>query len=258
MDNVNGMNIKLINEMGDKPSIYAILMAGGRGSRLGGEPKQFRLLNGKPMILYSLITLYGLGAFKRIIIPVPEEFVNRMNSILNEHKEELGSLDMIDVIPGGSERWESLDIAISHIDKKYGIEDGDIALTHDAARPFVTVDMIERSILGARETGAATCAVPATDTITSSPGGKEIGTILDRDVIYNIQTPQTFIINLYQQARSTPMMDEEYIKSVTDIAGLFRYGKLPVSIVPGNRWNIKITYEEDFGIAEGIIKLSAK
>lgn len=144
-----------------------------------------------------------------------------------------------------------------------------IIVTHDAARPFVTAEMIEKSIDAARSIGAATVAIPATDTIavagvsseaiTDAHAAGEAGTassllireIPDRKNLFNIQTPQSFRLSAFRDAYSE--LTTEQSKNLTDVSGVFVAAGKPVAIVQGDPSNIKITTSLDLKVAETVL-----
>ncbi len=228
-------------------AIYAVLMAGGRGSRMEGDiPKQFRMVGDKPLIIHSLMAMVDSPYFRRVIIPLPEEHIELMGELIESYCPEAG---IIDLIVGGEERAETLEKALNYIEDTYGLEEWDIVLTHDAARPNLSQRMMKESIESALTCGASTCAIQATDTIAYSTEGEVVEDIIDRDSIYRIQTPQTFIAKLYMDIWE--QLKEEY--SFTDVTGVFNVAEFSVAIVQGDRWNLKITYEEDLIVAEALL-----
>ena len=138
---------------------------------------------------------------------------------------------------------------MDYIEETYGIEEWDIVLTHDAARPNLTQRMIEESIMSTLNYGASTCAIKATDTISYSSDGEVVEDIINREEVYQIQTPQTFIARLYRDIWENLKEDNSF----TDVTGVFNAAEFPVAIVPGDRWNLKVTYEEDIIVAEALL-----
>ena len=153
-----------------------------------------------------------------------------------------------------------------------------IIVTHDAARPFVTTEMIEKSIDAARSIGAATVAISATDTIAVAGVASEkdeeasadapsatsaltvagannnkalIREIPDRKNLFNIQTPQSFRLSAFREAYSE--LTTEQSKNLTDVSGVFVAAGKPIDIVPGNPSNIKITTSLDLKVAESLL-----
>jgi len=153
-----------------------------------------------------------------------------------------------------------------------------IIVTHDAARPFVTTEMIEKSIEAARQVGAATVAIPATDTIAVAGAAPEndeeasadapsatgalsatcansnktlISEIPDRKNLFNIQTPQSFRLSAFREAYSE--LTTEQSKNLTDVSGVFVAAGKPVAIVQGDPSNIKITTSLDLKVAETVL-----
>lgn len=127
----------------------------------------------------------------------------------------------------------------------------DVAAIHDAARPFVTPELIRATIDAAVSDGAAVAAVAAVDTIKSSPDGRFVEKTLDRSTLFIVQTPQTFRLDLIQQAYRRSL-DEGF--TGTDDASLVEHIGVPVRLVMGSYDNIKITTPVDLAIAEAMMK----
>jgi 2-C-methyl-D-erythritol 4-phosphate cytidylyltransferase len=141
------------------------------------------------------------------------------------------------VVAGGEERSDSV---------REGVRacDGDSALLaiHDVARPLITPELIERAIAVAAVRGAALVAVPATDTMKTSSDGRNAESTLDRTVLWSAQTPQVFRRDLFLELLDRARADGY---RPTDDSALHETYVGPVPIVPGDRWNLKITLPED-------------
>jgi 2-C-methyl-D-erythritol 4-phosphate cytidylyltransferase len=151
---------------------------------------------------------------------------------------------IIKVVPGGKERQDSVKNGLKALPAS-----AEIVAIHDGARPAVTVDLIEKSVLAAKKHGAAVVGVPVKDTV------KQVGTMhyavirtLDRDQLWHAQTPQTFKVSLIKKAYS------KLKGRVTDDAmAVEKLGK-PVKMVMGSYENLKVTAPEDLKIVEAILK----
>ena len=175
----------------EKGQVFALVLAGGMGSRMGGDkPKQFLMAGGKPVIIHTLNRFLKHGGFKKIIVLCPYEWVSYTEEIIKEHTGN--SMENIAVTAGGQSRNNTIMAGISYIEDNYGICNSTIVVTHDAARPFINNRIIDGNINTALKYGAATTAVPATDTILYCPDKKTVGSITDRSLLYMCQTPQTF------------------------------------------------------------------
>ncbi len=208
----------------------AILLAAGSGQRMGTpELKQYLPIGGEPMFLRSLRTFLKVPCFSEIILVVKEGEEERTQEIL----DKAGLKDSARIITGGAERYDSVCRAIHATDADY------VAI-HDCARPFVTAQIITDVLSAAQECGAATAAVPTTDTIKIEDGEGYVKETIRRAVSWNIQTPQAFerekIVSAYKKAYPSEM-DE-----VTDDCMLIeRYGLCRVRLVTGSYENRKIT-----------------
>lgn len=231
--------------------VYALVLAGGTGNRMGSEkPKQFLMACGRPVIVHTLGKFCAYCGFEKIIVLCPKEWISYTENLV--HKYMLEYEKNIAVTVGGSSRNETIMKGIKYIEKNCFLDDSTIIVTHDAARPFINNRIIDENIKAAVECGAATTAVQATDTILYSPLGDNIESITDRSAMYLCQTPQTFFAEklrtLYEALSSVEK--EEF----TDASGIYVKNGLPVKIVQGETYNFKITYPNDLVTAEAYIK----
>ena len=159
--------------------IYAVIAAGGIGSRMGNmeKPKQYLKIKDKPIIVHTVEKFYVNGYFQKVIILVPHQWVNYTKDIIAKYLPEN---DKVLVLEGGSTRNETIMNSIKYIEETDGLQDDTIIVTHDAVRPFVSARIIEENIEAALKYGATDTVVPATDTIVESQDGKIISSIRDR------------------------------------------------------------------------------
>lgn len=171
--------------------IYAGILAGGIGSRMGNVPvpKQFLLLNEKPIMVHTLEKFLLHSRFERIIVAVPIEWLHHTKDVLK--KFELNH-PKIEVIVGGDNRNETILRIIDFIEENDGNSTDAILVTHDAVRPFLTHRIIEENIEAGLRYGAVNTVVPAVDTIVESRNGELVHAIPLRNYMYQGQTPQTF------------------------------------------------------------------
>jgi 2-C-methyl-D-erythritol 4-phosphate cytidylyltransferase len=220
-----------------------VVPAGGTGKRMGaGTPKQFLMLGGVPMMLHSLRVLDRAPSVAEVVLVVPKDERDRA---LTEVVERYGLKKVLKVVPGGATRQESVHHGLNEVD-----EDVEIVVVHDAVRPFVTEDLIERSIEAARSRGGAIAAVPMKDTPKQAGPDGLIQRTLDRSGLWLAQTPQAFrralVMEAYRKA------EIEHIRATDDAALVERLGH-KVSIVEGSWENIKITTQGDMILAEAIL-----
>jgi len=216
-----------------KPQTYAIILAGGRGMRLKSDvPKQFLPLGTRPVIAWSLHACNSSEAVDRILVVIPDEFASRIQEMVDRYKFH----KVKKIIPGGSTRQESAFNAVQFLD----YNDDDILLFHDAARPFVTQDMIRGCIEAAREHGAAAVYVPVQDTIAEIVDGFAVS-VPPRERFYSAQTPQAFSYSVTRRAHLYGAGSP-----ATDDASLAINAGIPVKMVPGDSSNFKITTDIDY------------
>lgn len=231
--------------------IFAAILAGGIGSRMGGTdtPKQFLTLGNKPVIVHTIEKFVINDKIDKIIVLTPQNFISHTNHLIEKYIPN--NKDII-VIEGGETRNDTLMNSVNYIEENFGIDDEAIILTHDSVRPFVTHRIIEDNIDAARKYGACDTVIPATDTIVESINGQTIESIPVRDYYYQGQTPQSFKINkLYNLINS---LTEEESKILTDACKIFTLKDEDVHLVKGEVTNIKITYPYDLKLANTILE----
>ena len=231
--------------------IFAAILAGGIGSRMGGTdtPKQFLTLGNKPVIIHTIEKFVINENIDKIIVLTPKNFITHTNNIISEY---ISDKDDIVVIEGGETRNDTLMNSIRYIEDTFGIDDDSIILTHDSVRPFVTHRIIEDNIEAAKRYGACDTVVPATDTIVESVNGKTIESIPVRDYYYQGQTPQSF--NIKKLFNLITSLTEEESNILTDACKIFTLKDEDVYLVDGEVTNIKITYPYDLKLANTILE----
>ncbi|MFI3130529.1 MULTISPECIES: D-ribitol-5-phosphate cytidylyltransferase [Mammaliicoccus] len=231
--------------------IYAGILAGGIGSRMGNVPlpKQFLELDGKPIIVHTLEKFILTKEFDKIYIATPQEWVTHTKDTLSKYNL---LEDRIEIIAGGKDRNETIMNIISSINDYKTLKDEDVIITHDAVRPFLTRRIIKENIDCVLEYGAVDTVIPATDTIISSEDGKYINDIPVRDIMYQGQTPQSFNINLLLENYNKLTNQEKGI--LTDACKILIVSNQNVKLVSGELYNIKITTPYDLKVANSIIK----
>jgi 2-C-methyl-D-erythritol 4-phosphate cytidylyltransferase/2-C-methyl-D-erythritol 2,4-cyclodiphosphate synthase len=217
--------------------VAAIIAAGGRGERAGGcVPKQFALVGGRPLLERSLLVFEASPRIDEIVVVVPAGVAERPPAWLSPRPRP------VRLATGGPRRQDSVARGLDAVGA-----DVDLVVIHDAARPFVTADLIARTIDAAAVTGAAIAALPARDTVkqadTASPG--LIARTLARDAIFLAQTPQAFRRDVLARAIARAAGRDD----ATDEAALVELAGHPVRLVEGDPGNIKITTPEDFDLA---------
>ncbi len=220
-----------------------ILVAGGSGQRFG-ERKQFRFLGGVPLYMHSLETLAIHPSLDEIVVVVPEDMVDQITEYLDltfDHKA-------MTVVAGGERRQDSVLAGIHAL--KHSPE---LVCIHDAARPFLTREMITETINSCVFHDGAIAALPARDTVKEvETGGHHIQRTLDRDTIWLAQTPQTY----HRQILENALVNTE--TAVTDEAALLESKGYRIAVVEGSLRNLKITTPEDWKLAEAWVHLEEK
>lgn len=231
--------------------IYAGILAGGIGSRMGNVPlpKQFLDLDNKPIIVHTVEKFLLENKFNKIIIATPEKWIEHTKNIFSKHNIDLNK---IVVIEGGTDRNETIMNIIKYIENNHGTNDDDIIVTHDAVRPFLTHRIISENIKMAQEYGAVDTVINAIDTIVTSSDGKTISNIPVRDEMYQGQTPQSFNIKLLKDAYYS--LSDEQKKVLTDACKIIVEQGENVYLVKGELFNIKVTTPYDLKVANSIIK----
>ena len=234
--------------------VYAAILAGGSGTRMGNadKPKQFWDLGGRPMIVHTVEKFCLVDDFEKVIVPVPETWVNQTRDVMARHLPSF--TNKIDVIAGGADRNATIMCAIARIQELEGgaLAPDTIIVTHDAVRPFVSFRIIEDNIAAAREYGACDTVVPATDTIVHSVDGKLIADIPVRSEYYQGQTPQSF--NALRLKALFQELAESDRAILTDACKILVLKGEPVALVKGDVANMKLTYTNDMRIARAMLE----
>lgn len=232
--------------------IFAAILAGGTGTRMGNteKPKQFLNLGSKPIIIHTIEKFYINSMFEKIIVLTPKEWVNYTRDLIEKF---LPDSDNLVVIEGGNLRNDTIMAAIDYIEDNYDLDDNDIILTHDSVRPFVTYRIIEDNIKVSMKYGACDTVIPATDTIVESKNSKTVSNIPRRNMMYQGQTPQSFRILKLKELYGK--LTEEEKELLTDACKIFLLKNEKVALVKGDSTNIKITYAYDLKVANSILSI---
>ncbi|MCR5792209.1 MAG: 2-C-methyl-D-erythritol 4-phosphate cytidylyltransferase [Lachnospiraceae bacterium] len=226
---------------------FAIVLAGGRGSRMNSEtPKQYMLLGEKPVIYYSLFAFEQNSRIDDVILVCAEDDIEYCKETIVEryHFSKVRK-----VVAGGNERYLSVYNALQCI------EDADMVYIHDGARPNVTDEIIDRLYNETQKSGACVAAVPAKDTIKIASADAIVESTPDRNSLWQIQTPQVFYFKEIKEAYAKAIREKD--TTLTDDAMVMEcYGERPVKLVMGDYHNLKITTPEDMEIMELFLKKS--
>lgn len=229
-------------------SVAAVIVAAGRSDRLAGElPKQFREIAGKPLLAWTLSRFEAAKTIDTVVVVTSDEFLMHVQ----EHIiDRFGFEKATKIVSGGASRYDSVRLGLEALPKQTTL----VAI-HDAARPLVSPDDIDRVVMAASDSGAALLAVPVADTVKQGEAGNVVNTV-SRAGLFLAQTPQVFpyakILSLHgaykQQMEGT---------EITDDVALAEGNGLPVRIVEPNGPNFKLTTPRDLIVIEAILEREA-
>jgi len=220
----------------------AIIAAGGAGLRMGGtNPKQFAELAGLPIIIRTIRAFCQAPSISAIIVVAPAAHLEHTEKLLAEHH----LADRCLLTPGGRLRQDSVRLGLGLV-----ADDCPLVAVHDAARPIIAPEDIEHCLAAAAEHGAAILAVPVKDTLKAASKEGGILHTVNRDGLWQAQTPQAFWTVLLKKAFA--MADADGFVG-TDEASLCEHAGIPVTVVEGRESNLKITRPEDLTMAEALL-----
>lgn len=220
---------------------YIIIVAGGKGLRMGADmPKQFLPLCGKPVLMHTIERFRSYDAELGIIVVLPHEQQQLWRGLCQKHTFTVEHT----VVDGGDTRFQSSKNGLAAVPDD---ADGVVGI-HDGVRPFVSAEVIGRCFEAARKHGAALPVMPVTDTLRHVDADGR-GHNVQRSEFRSVQTPQAFSIQLIKKAFRQPYSD-----AFTDDASVAEAAGATVTMVDGNRENIKLTTPYDLLIAEWLCK----
>jgi 2-C-methyl-D-erythritol 4-phosphate cytidylyltransferase len=232
---------------------WLILLAAGKGKRIGFKlPKALIKLKKKPLFFWSLEKFDRIDFIQKIMLMVPRGFLKEFDKLISckKFKKE------IYLGIGGRRRMDSVLKALRKIDK------GDYLFIHDSARPFIERELLEKLYREVKKYKAVIPALPISFTIKKVLNGF-VDKTLEREELYEIQTPQAFEFNLFKEAcfnfnreKFTPL-DSKHLTGFTayDDSQLLEKIGFKVKVIEGSPYNIKITYPYDLNLAESISNL---
>ncbi len=225
--------------------VGVVIVAGGSGSRIGGgELKQLRWVAGKPMLLHSLQTFQKRADVAMVVCVLPQRYAGDPPPwIFQSDAERL----LISV--GGKHRAESVANGLEDLPTECRT-----VLIHDAARPLVSDEMIDRVILEARKGYGAIAALPVVDTLKRVDAEGRITGTVSREALWRAQTPQGFPREIIERAHREARANGTHA-TATDDAALCEALGLPVHVVRGSEKALKVTEEGDFARAEAFQSL---
>lgn len=219
----------------------AIILAGGRSSRMGGGPnKQFLQLLGRPLVWYSLAAFDQCPAIQAIVLVRRPDYADQARTVAGEFGKVIAFAD------GGAERqnsvWNGLEKCPAGTD---------IVAVHDGARPLVTPALIEATIASARQHGTGIAATKVVDTIKEATPDKTVERTVDRTKLWAVQTPQTVCTDWLREAYRRVF--EDGVVVTDEAAAVERLGH-PVHLVQTPFLNLKVTHPHDLVIAEALLR----
>ncbi len=221
---------------------YAIIPAGGKGVRSGNAtPKQYLKFYGKELIVYTFEVFQKNKLVDEIITTVSSSYI----SLIHKLKKKYRLTKLTGIVEGGKERQDSVFNGLNSI----SANKNDLVLVHDAARPLLPEDILTEAIKTAKNKGNALVCLKARDTLIN--GNKFVKSYLDRNEIYNVQTPQIFRYSDLMKAMVFAYKSKFY---GTDESILIRNIGKKIHIVEGSPLNFKITTKEDLQIFKKLIK----
>ena len=208
-------------------SVVGIVPAGGSGERLGADrPKAFAVCAGRPLLEWSLEAL--ASACDRVVVAVPA-----------------GYEQPPDRVKGGASRSASVRNALA------AAPEAAVVVVHDAARPLVTAELVERCLSRLEDRAGAIAAAPMTNTVKEADAAGRVLRTLDRGVLWSVQTPQVFHADVLRRALD---VDEAVLAEASDDASLVERAGGEVTVVPAPPENLKVTSALDLRVAETLLR----
>lgn len=217
---------------------FAVIVAGGSGSRMNSErPKQFLLLNGKPVLMHSISAFAACSEKPEILVVLNQQQFLFWNELCEAHHFNLKH----QLVVGGETRFHSVKNALNTIDEPA------VVAVHDAVRPLISASIISNAYQKALIDGNAVVAVPSKDSVRWQKTNGETQN-LNRSEVFLVQTPQTFELTILKKAYK-----QEYKEEFTDDASVVEYSGVKINLLAGNPENFKITFPADLKIAEMLL-----
>jgi len=214
---------------------YAIIVAGGNGSRMNSDlPKQFLLIHNKPILMHTL-EKFAIDDIE-IILVLNVDFHEYWLNLCKEYNFTIPHT----LVKGGNTRFDSVKNGLSEISSK------SIIAIHDAVRPLISSDKIRYAFKKAEELGNAVLSIVSRDSVRRLQD--DTSTIINREEIYLIQTPQLFHSDILHKA-----YQEKFRNEFTDDASVVERLGIKINLIEGENANIKITYPEDLIIASALL-----
>ena len=224
---------------------YDIIVAGGTGSRMASAiPKQFLLLKGLPVLMHSLLAFRKSKSFPHLVLVLHPTMHEEWQSLCKIHEFNIPHT----LVAGGNSRYESVKNGLNKIQSMDSKSAQALIAVHDAVRPLVPPSLIDHTYTVAQQSRAAALAIASSNSIRLQHLSDTSNSAYPREKVFLMQTPQTFtgtvLFKAYEQAED---------ESCTDDASIVEKTGIPITLVPGDTCNIKITFPEDLPIAEKLL-----
>lgn len=226
-----------------------VQLAGGMGTRMGeGRPKQLRPLGRKPLLAHAIQTFLTLAPESPVITVLPAQHFSTGKRHLLRHFPKAQLFFTI----GGTTRSASTEAALDLLEEMELLQAPHIIAFHDAARPFASAELLKRIFAAAETHGAAVCGLPVPFSVRQVTGAHSRA--LPREGIWEVQTPQAFRGEVLAQARRH--LAPTASPHLTDEGSWIEAAGWPITLVPGEPTNLKITYPLDWEVAKAILRRS--
>jgi 2-C-methyl-D-erythritol 4-phosphate cytidylyltransferase len=225
--------------------LSAIIVAGGGSQRMGFD-KLFAVIAGEPVIAHTISAFECANSVGEIIIVAREERHDEIRKI----SRDMGFKKIRAIVPGGERRQDSVRAGLDRIDRE-----AKYVAVHDAARPLITPEQIERTFEQSRVRGAAALAQPVNDTLKRADANLLVVGSIDRHQLYAMQTPQIFERKLIENAYAAVYAEDVFVTD--EVSAVERLGH-KIAIVLNDDLNFKITYPRDLPVAEFVLRKRAK
>jgi len=218
---------------------YIIIVAGGRGSRMGSTiPKQFLNLNSKPILMHTIEKMHQSLDHSEIILALPKSELHNWKKLCKKHQFKVNH----HIIEGGNTRFESVGNALKKVNEQ------SVIAVHDGVRPFVKNSVVNECINTAKKKGTAIPVLEIEESLRQKTNSGSV--VVNRDDYLIVQTPQCFRSEVLLKA-----YQKDYSPKFTDDAAVVESMGIEIQLVQGNKENIKITTPEDLKKAQVYINL---
>jgi 2-C-methyl-D-erythritol 4-phosphate cytidylyltransferase len=241
-----------------RPGTTAVVLAGGTGQRVGlSIPKQLIKIAGKPVIQHTLEAFEAADEIDDILILMAEGYIDDVKAIV----AKAGLHKVTDVIPGGATRSDSTKAAIGHIEGREHASEEHRLIFHDAVRPLISRRVITETVAALERYDAVDVAIPSADTVivtrTHGDDGEFITDVPERARLRRGQTPQAFKLRTIRAAYAEADKDPHF-EATDDCSVVLKYlPSVPIHVVAGDEWNMKVTQPVDLYIADKLFQLAS-